>query len=275
DFHQRLAGFRERWNVPRYVYLATFDNRLLLDLEAPEQAEELREELAKVQDLGAVSLDEALPGPNHAWVKGPNGNYLAELVVPLVRRPRVDSSPAELPTNNDSSGLTVSVATPFTRLRPPGSDWLFVKIYCPATFEEELLVGAIRDFCHEVCGAGASNGWFYIRYSDPDPHIRIRFRGDPRRLITKLLPEVCSWCADLMADGLCKRFCFDTYDREIERYGGSAGMAAVEAIFTSDSLAAVDILALMRATPNLDRLAATIVSIDDLLGAAGLNEMQR
>lgn len=274
-FRQRLAGFRECWNVPRYVYLATGDNRLLLDLETPEQADELREALAKVGDLGAVLLHEALPGPDHAWVKGPDGHYLAEVVVPLVRRPRGDSSPAELPTSNENPRLTVSVPSPFTRSRPPGSDWLFVKIYCPAVLEEELLVGAIRDFCHEVCGAGVANGWFYLRYSDPDPHIRIRFRGDPQRLVTKLLPEVCSWCADLMAEGLCQRFCFDTYDREIERYGGPAGIAAVEAIFTSDSPAAIDLLALLRATPDLDRLSATIVSIDDLLAAAGLNEMQR
>ena len=274
-FRPRLAAFRERWNVPRYVYLAAGDNRLLLDLEAPEQADQLREELAKVGDFGTVLLHEALPGPDHAWVKGPGGHYLAELVVPLVRRPRGDSPPEELPTRSDNARLTASVASPLTRSRPPGSDWLFVKIYCPAPFEEELLVGAIRDFCHEVCSAGVSNGWFYLRYSDPDPHIRIRFRGDPQRLVTKLLPEVCSWCADLMAEGLCQRFCFDTYDREIERYGGPAGMAAAEAIFTSDSPAVVDLLALMRATPDLDRLTATIVSIDDLLAAAGLSEMQR
>ena len=275
SFRQHLAGFREHWNVPRYVYLTTGDNRLLLDLEAPEQADELRAELAKLGDLGALLLQEALPGPDHAWVKGPDGHYLAELIVPLVRRPPRESPPAELSTSSDNQKLTVSVASPLARARPPGSDWLFVKIYCPPVLVEELLVGSICDFCQEVCGAGVSNGWFYIRYSDPDPHIRIRFRGDPQRLITKLLPEVCSWCADLMADGLCQRFCFDTYDREIERYGGPAGMAAAEAIFTSDSPAAVDILGLLRATPNLDRLTATIISIDDLLAAAGLTEMQR
>ena len=26
-----------------------------------------------------------------------------------------------------------------------------------------------------------------------------------------------------MTDGVCQRFTFDTYDRELERYGGEAG----------------------------------------------------
>ena len=191
DFRPRLAAFRERWNVPRYVYLAAGDNRLLLDLEAPEQADQLREELAKVGDFGTVLLHEALPGPDHACVKGPGGHYLTELVVPLVRRPRGDSPPEELPTRSDNARLTASVASPLTRSRPPGSDWLFVKIYCPAPFEEELLVGAIRDFCHEVCSAGVSNGWFYLRYSDPDPHIRISSGATP----SGLLPSSFQRCA--------------------------------------------------------------------------------
>jgi hypothetical protein len=91
------------------------------------------------------------------------------------------------------------------------------------------------------------------------PPYSAKIQRRPPAVLTRLIPEVCSSCADLMADGFCQRF----------GYGGSAGMAAVEAIFTSDSPAATDILALIRTTPELDHLTATIVSIDDLLASAG------
>jgi thiopeptide-type bacteriocin biosynthesis protein len=275
DFPEALARFRERWSLPRYVYLAIGDNRLLLDLENPDHAEELRAELARIADAGAVMLQEALPGPEHAWAQGPDGRYLTELVIPLVLRPPPNGSSVLQASGGDQATRTTTAASAFTRSRPPGSDWLFVKVYCPRVLEEELLVGAVRDFCDEISRAGLSDGWFFVRYSDPDSHIRLRFRGDPNRLVSRLMPELCSWCADLMADGLCQRFAFDTYDREVERYGGPSGMAAAEALFTAESPAAVDLLALLRSTPSLDRLIATVASIDDLLASLGLGEIER
>ena len=74
---------------------------------------------------------------------------------------------------------------------------------------------------------------------------------------------------------MCRRFAFDTYDREIERYGGPAGMAVVEAIFTADSPATIDLLAVLRRASDLDRLTVAVASIDDLLSAIGLDEAQR
>jgi thiopeptide-type bacteriocin biosynthesis protein len=44
-----------------------------------------------------------------------------------------------------------------------------------------------------------------------------------------------------MSDGVCLRFVLDTYEQEIERYGGLAGMAAAEAIFAADSRCAADL----------------------------------
>jgi thiopeptide-type bacteriocin biosynthesis protein len=284
-FAERLVRFRKSWNMPRHVYIAIGDNRLLLDLEALDQAEELRTELAGIRESGAIVLHEALPAPEHAWVRGvpdksgdlnraANLHYLSELVVPLVLRPFVRKVPAAqqaaTATGDEEPKSAVTPVSAANRLRPPGSDWLFAKLYCPAVLEEEFLTGAVRDFCHDISRKALANGWFFVRYNDPDPHIRLRFRGDPNRLVSGLLPEVCSWGGELIAEGMCQRFAFDTYDREIERYGGPAGMSAVEAIFTADSPAAVDLLAVLRKTSELDRLVLAVASIDDLLNSMGL-----
>src|SRR5262249_31318890 len=73
-FSERLAAWRERWQVPRHVYLKLGDNRLLLDLEDQAQADELGREVRKLKDGGQVLLEEALPGPDGAWMRGPGGH---------------------------------------------------------------------------------------------------------------------------------------------------------------------------------------------------------
>ncbi|HWC28057.1 MAG TPA: lantibiotic dehydratase family protein, partial [Solirubrobacteraceae bacterium] len=83
DFAASLAHWRKQWMVPRRVYLTVADNRLLLDLDAPEQAEQLREELRQLPEGAALLLQEPLPGPEHAWLEGPAGRHLTELVVPI------------------------------------------------------------------------------------------------------------------------------------------------------------------------------------------------
>ena len=49
-----------------------------------------------------------------------------------------------------------------------------------------------------------------------------------------------------MSDGLCLKFQFDTYEQEIERFGGPCGMANSEAIFAADSRCAGAILRHLR-----------------------------
>jgi len=134
----------------------------------------------------------------------------------------------------------------------------------------------VRTFCKFVRSADLAEEWFFIRYSDPDPHIRVRFRGAPERLISELLPQFCSWATDLMSDGLCLRFCFDTYDREVERYGGEAGASAAEALFAADSQAVTELLyASQQRLLEMDRTTLTILSVDDLLAGLGLTQPDR
>lgn len=271
-FREALARWRERWQVPRHVYLSFGDNRLLLDLEDAAQVEELRAEVRRLREAGYVLLQEALPAPEHAWVTGPGGHFVTEFMVPLVLR----DAPERSDGNSSDPSVPIRTADAQSRMRPPGSDWLFAKLYCPRAFEEDLISGPMRTFCEFVRSAGLADEWFFIRYSDPDPHLRLRFRGVPERLVGQLVPQLCSWAADLMSDGQCLRFCFDTYDRELERYGGAAGTAAAEALFAADSRAVADLLYLdQRRLLGMDRTTLAVLSIDDLLAGLGLTEADR
>jgi thiopeptide-type bacteriocin biosynthesis protein len=102
--------------------------------------------------------------------------------------------------------------------------------------------------------------------------LRLRFLGEPERLTNMLLPRLCDWGSDLIATGRCHKFAFDTYEREVERYGGPDAAAASEAIFAADSQFVVDLLA---TTPLPERSLIAAVTIDALLGDIGLDNGSR
>jgi thiopeptide-type bacteriocin biosynthesis protein len=269
-FSDWFARWRQRWWVPRHVYLSWADNRLLYDLDDPAQVEDLRGELREGRGQGQCLLQEALPGPQHAWLPSADGGHrIVELVVSLGLRgvpPKVDAVdvPKERPV--------VSEITSDIRLRSPGSDWLYLKLYCPRSAEDEILAGPVRNLCCEIDKMRIVDDWFFVRYADTDPHLRLRFRAAPERLIEALFPRLCAWASRLMADGKCQKFAFDTYDREVERYGGPDATRSAEALFAADSRAVVDMLA---HAPRVDRVALAVVTIDDLLASLGLDAAAR
>jgi thiopeptide-type bacteriocin biosynthesis protein len=88
--------------------------------------------------------------------------------------------------------------------------------------------------------------WFYIRFRDPDPHIRIRFHGYAETLNGRLLPLLHDWATATCDSGLIRKMSLDTYEPEQERYGGHEALEAAERAFAADSEATVRQLVLMR-----------------------------
>ena len=245
------------------------DRRLLLDLDDPAQLGQVGDELGRGRP---VTVHEAMPGPGDAWLPGPGGRYLTELVVPLrVAAPR--GSPA--PGNGRRSRAPAPLVPRDVRLRPPGSEWLYLKLYGPREDEDELLAGPVRELAEAAAEDGLASGWFFVRYGDPDPHLRLRFRGEPGRLTGELLPRLCEWAGGLVAAGSCDRFAVDTYEREVERYGGPEGMAAAEELFVADGRCVAGLLGCLRGGLGLDRVGLAVVSVDDLLDALGLDPRRR
>jgi thiopeptide-type bacteriocin biosynthesis protein len=282
-FRSGLARWRERWRIPRRVYLTAADQRLLLDLCEPGHVEEMRAEVRR-QSGGSVLVQEAIPDLDDAWVCGPGGRYMAEFVVPLALRERLappgaggddDTAPTG-PRVPEASSRRGEPAPPSVVVRPPGSDWLYVRLYCARPLEEDLITGPLRDFVRLASRSGWAEEWFFVRYRDPETHVRLRFRGDPARLTSELLPALYSWAAGLMAGTLCTRFTIDTYEREVDRYGGQVALGLVEQVFAADSEATADLLGASREPgDSLDRTAVAVWSVDDLLASLGLDVPER
>jgi len=263
-----LQQWRKRWAVPAEVYVGQADNRLLLDLDDRAHVELLGEELRRLPAGWPSRLQEAIPARADAWLPGPHGRHVAEVMVSLVSSSSQPASPASAPRPVRAT----SGRHPGARLRLPGSDWLYLKLYGPRATDDDVIAGPLGPFGEFVTAAGLCDGWFFLRYADPDPHLRIRFRGTPDRLTGPLLEQVCSWAAELVNKGDRSRFGFGTYEREVERYGGAAGgIDASEEVFMADSPAAAALIGLRRNGPGPhDQPALAVLSADDLLASLGL-----
>ena len=46
----------------------------------------------------------------------------------------------------------------------------------------------LADLLDMAENSGLARRWFFVRYSDPDPHLRVRWQGEPDALLRHLLP---------------------------------------------------------------------------------------
>ncbi|MFI7702008.1 thiopeptide-type bacteriocin biosynthesis protein [Nonomuraea sp. NPDC049480] len=113
---------------------------------------------------------------------------------------------------------------------------------------------------------GSEARWWFLRYHDPDHHLRIRLTV-PDGAFADAAAEVTAWSEQVCRAGLTARVQWDTYFPETARFGGRAAMDAAEAYFAADSATALVQLTATttRGGPNLH--AMTGASLVDIAAA--------
>jgi thiopeptide-type bacteriocin biosynthesis protein len=215
-----IARLREQLRLPRWVVIADGDNELVVDLD-----NELMVDSAAylVKGRKAAVLQELLPGPDDLCARGPEGRFVHELVVFAARAPEIrEAKPSPPPA---------SVARRFL----PGSEWLYLKVYTGSTTADAVLRTYLAPVIATAMRQGLARRWFFIRYGDPDWHLRVRFHGDPAILTGQLLPALHGALAPATEAGLVWQVALGTYEREVERYGGSEAIEIAESLFHHDS----------------------------------------
>jgi thiopeptide-type bacteriocin biosynthesis protein len=155
---------------------------------------------------------------------------------------------------------------PFERMIPPGGEWLYLKLYGSPETENDLLTGPIAAFIEQLEAAEMPSDVFFLRYSDPEPHLRVRLRTPTTADAETALQEIPAFARSLMEHDLCSRFALDTYEREIERYGGSAAIEAVESLFVADSALVIGLLEWLKGAELTPEAVAAATALDMLDG---------
>lgn len=242
EFKLLLRDWCIEWNVPRFVYYAYADNRILLDMENELHINEIYSILNKKMSGENILLVEPEANFTDNWVKGIDGSYFSEFVMPFVLSPRyIDRSQSFFIKENNKNKCLISTIDD-RRFMLPGGEWAFFKIYGNSEREDEFIAFVLKDFCFEVIKEGICQKFFYIRYVDTEPHIRLRFKGNKQKICTELLPKIYQWFNEIKNYGFVSKICIDTYEREIERYGGPGCIDLAEDIFYHDSIFVTELL---------------------------------
>jgi thiopeptide-type bacteriocin biosynthesis protein len=258
-----VQAWRAERRLPRHVALADDDNELLVDLDNVLSLDALAHQL---RERRRAVLVEMFPGPDELCVSGPEGHFVHEVLVPFVRTDRPEQGPARLP------GAAASVRRRF----PPGSEWLYAKVYAGEATADQVLTRLIGPVVDSALASGAADSWFFIRYGDPDRHLRVRFHGAPERLHAEVLPQLEAALQRAVDSGRVWRLQLDTYEREVERYGGDRGIELAEQVFHADSDAVLAILRSLAGEGGLElRWRLALRGIDLLFDALGLSFEQK
>jgi len=148
-----------------------------------------------------------------------------------------------------------------------GDEWLYYKIYCGHKTSDKIIAEIISPITQKLKAKGIIKKWFFIRYADPEYHLRIRFHLSSENSVLPVVSIFKDAINKYIKSNLVWKIVIDTYQREIERYGNNS-ITFVEDIFCNDSVLTSKIIYQLRGKEgdNL-RWLIGIRSIDEFLNS--------
>lgn len=158
---------------------------------------------------------------------------------------------------------------------PPRSD-LYLCAHAPWKHHDRVVTEWVAPVVRAVADTPEADSFFFVRMNVPTWQVRLRLVGDRAWLDGPYRRLAEQHAAPLLDHGVVELLEATHYQRETERYGGDRGMALAEALYSADTRACLEWIALegdgedRRAVRNRRELALLTGELyTDLLGLAG------
>jgi thiopeptide-type bacteriocin biosynthesis protein len=264
DLPGKFAEVASGYKLPRFVSIVEHDNALTIDFENPLSSKVFFDMAGGVESL---RLEETYVPAKDALVNDGKYSYASEIFIPLLLgNDKVGHQQAYGKGTTPSPVTSVAIeAGAAARTLAPGGECLYVKIYCGTATADRLLGGALSKLVNNLLAERQIERWFFIRYADPEAHIRLRLFGPPSLLWGTVVMDLNAALRPFLADRTVWKIQIDTYERELERYGGADGMACCEKIFHADSEAVARLIRIGRECTPQKNGDHAILGVDRLL----------
>ncbi|MBV6485708.1 MAG: Nisin biosynthesis protein NisB [Flavobacteriales bacterium] len=271
NINKDVIEWQEKWQIPDLILLVEGDNELLIDLKNDWS---LKMFISEIKNQQFIVLKEFLFEKETAFVKDNQGNsYTNEFIAILQKN---TSTPSQTKESEDKQSYSATkeetkIMEQFhpevvvSRSFPIGSEWLYYKIYCGVKTADNILTAVIKPLTELLIKQQLIDSWFFIRYADPDVHLRIRFHFSDTSKIGEVIRLFYKAVNEYQVSGLIWKIQTDTYQREIERYG-KLSMILSEQLFFFDSSCTINLLSKIKGNEGEElRWLFGIKAVDELL----------
>ncbi len=148
----------------------------------------------------------------------------------------------------------------------PGEQWLYLKIYTGIKTADIILEEVINPLTISLLEDKSIRHWFFIRYHDPQPHLRIRLYVNNFQNYYSILNKLTVALEKYIDSEEISNIINDTYIRELERYGEET-ISYAETLFFHSSLFSLSFLW----ANDEEKIIAILFYIDQLLSQIGLS----
>jgi len=229
--HAALARFRElaaSIALPRYFSLVRYDNFLVFDSDSEQEMLLFLEEIKGAKKT--IKLEEFPYDQNGGATREAAGHSLIpQYIASLYSHQETYTGP----------GKGDRCITRAPKIKENG-EWLYLKIYCHPHSADTILTGYLFPFVKKYLKTQQLTDWFWVRYQDPDHHLRFRVKV-PKDAKIPVLQCLSTCLHKLSLGGLVEYYKADVYAREFNRYPPEH-IVAIEKIFTASSFVVVQYL---------------------------------
>ena len=217
----KLKSYIEKWRITQYVVLVQGDNELFIDTTNDSYLFLL---VSEFKTKKIIQLSECL------YESKTNHFFNEQIILPLY--------------NNISSVITPlpqRSASHVQRSFIPGSEWIYLKVYCNSNISDKILSQEFNSILKSLILDGLVKSSFFIRYTDPHYHIRFRLHLLDKTLYSTVLQKIYENLDPYLQNKMVWNIQIDSYHRELERYD-SEYMEDTQKAFFHDSLLVLKLL---------------------------------
>lgn len=255
-----IKRYKRHYKLPALFCIVIGDNELLVSIDTEIGLELFEEHFRKKEKIICA---EYLYSEFKSLVKNNSSEAICSEIITTIsydHSMKSSNTPRTTIANNEVERMNFS-----------GNQWIYFKLYANQIVTNKI-IRKLFPLISNLKEAKYVEKWFFIRYSDPKPHLRVRLKSSSQEHYYLILKEILNEINKLTKSGLISDYQMLPYKREIERYTPQK-MEVSESLFDWSSTFVLTTIVQLKS--ELEIFCALIYQINEILDFCSIRDTQK